>query len=275
MFWALFVVGHDCGHGSFSKSKSLNNIIGHLSHSPILVPFNGWRISHRIHHQNTGHIENEETWYPHTKSEYDNLKWSVKVLRFNPVFFLFLFPFYMVRRSTRQDGSHFMPGSDLFTPSEGGGVILSTFCYGLMLGLLGFLTYQFGFLFLLKYYLGPWLVFLAWLDLVTYLHHTHAEIPWYRGEEWSFLRGALSTMDRTYGIFEPIHHNIGTHVAHHIFISIPHYHLRKATAAIVPLLGEYYHKSDKSVLRAVSDSLKACKHVPDAGGMVYYSPDDG
>ncbi|MEM6716940.1 MAG: DUF3474 domain-containing protein, partial [Cyanobacteria bacterium P01_C01_bin.147] len=56
MFWALFVIGHDCGHGSFSRRRWVNNLIGHLSHTPILVPFHGWRISHRTHHANTGNL---------------------------------------------------------------------------------------------------------------------------------------------------------------------------------------------------------------------------
>ncbi|KAI3994275.1 hypothetical protein MKX01_012532, partial [Papaver californicum] len=41
MFWAIFVLGHDCGHGSFSNSQKLNSIVGHLLHSFILVPYNG------------------------------------------------------------------------------------------------------------------------------------------------------------------------------------------------------------------------------------------
>jgi fatty acid desaturase len=37
-----------------------------------------------------------------------------------------------------------------------------------------------------------------------------------RGEEWSYLRGGLTTLDRDYGIFNKIHHNIETHVVHHL-----------------------------------------------------------
>lgn len=64
-------------------------------------------------------------------------------------------------------------------------------------------------------------VFVAWLDAVTYLHHHGPEdaamkMPWYRGEEWSYLRGGLTTLDRDYGIFNKIHHDIGTHVVHHL-----------------------------------------------------------
>lgn len=73
MFWALFVLGHDCGHGSFSSSKTVNNLVGHLVHSFILVPYHGWRISHRTHHANHGHVEHDESWYPMTESIYNTI----------------------------------------------------------------------------------------------------------------------------------------------------------------------------------------------------------
>lgn len=106
-----------------------------------------------------------------------------------------------------------------------------------------------------------------WLDFVTYLHHHGHEdkLPWYRGkvkcivsafavlwlqcsqfkrlkplvcnyhdslskQEWSYLRGGLTTLDRDYGLINNIHHDIGTHVIHHLFPQIPHYHLVEAVS---------------------------------------------
>lgn len=270
MFWALFVVGHDCGHGSFSRHKWLNNLIGHLAHTPILVPFHGWRISHRTHHNNTGNIDTDESWYPVTESKYKQMAWWEKFLRFEPVL-LFAYPLYLLRRSPqRPGGSHFMPDSPLFRPTEKWDVIISSVCCAAMVAFLGFLTYQNGWLFLLKYYLGPYLVFVVWLDLVTFLHHTEPDIPWYRGKDWYFLKGALSTVDRDYGFINNIHHNIGTHVAHHIFIGIPHYHLITATEAIKPMLGDFYRCSKQPILKAFWNSYRSCHFVSDEGSRVYY-----
>ena len=39
-------------------------------------------------------------------------------------------------------------------------------------------------------------------------------------QEWSYLRGGLTTLDRDFGIFNKIHHNIETHVVHHLFSQV-------------------------------------------------------
>ncbi|WP_051039907.1 DUF3474 domain-containing protein [Synechococcus sp. PCC 7336] len=268
MFWALFVVGHDCGHGSFSRSKWLNNAIGHLSHIPILVPYHGWRISHRTHHANTGNIDTDESWYPVTESKYNRMPFSEKLFRFYLP--LLAYPLYLFRRSPNKQGSHFLPNSPLFKPSEKWDILTSSVLWMAMVGFLGYLTYQFGWVFLLKYYAVPYIIFVIWLDLVTFMHHTESDIPWYRGKDWYFLKGALSTIDRNYGWIAPIHHNIGTHVAHHIFLGIPHYHLKTATEAIKPVLGEYYRYSPEPIWRSFIRSYLSCHFVSDRGGRVYY-----
>ncbi|MGA0199156.1 MAG: fatty acid desaturase, partial [Prochlorotrichaceae cyanobacterium] len=83
LFWSLFVVGHDCGHGSFSQWKWVNNFIGHLCHIPILVPYHGWRISHRTHHANTGNLDTDESWYPVSEAKYQQMPWYEKLFRFH------------------------------------------------------------------------------------------------------------------------------------------------------------------------------------------------
>ncbi|HEY9825073.1 MAG TPA: fatty acid desaturase [Stenomitos sp.] len=268
LFWSLFVVGHDCGHGSFSSHKWLNNLVGHLSHTPILVPFHGWRISHRTHHANTGNVDTDESWYPVSETKYGQMSWPEKLIRFYLP--LLAYPIYLFRRSPDRQGSHFNPNSPLFRPSEKWDVITSSVLLFSMVGLLAWIGFQWGFVFLFKFYLMPYLVFVVWLDLVTFLHHTEPDIPWYRGDDWYFLKGALSTIDRDYGFINSIHHNIGTHVAHHIFSSIPHYHLKTATAAIKPLLGEYYFSSNEPIWRSFIRSYWACHFVPDQGSKVYY-----
>ena len=244
------------------------NFACHLSHTPILVPFHGWRISHRTHHANTGNIDTDESWYPVPEATYERMSWAEKFGRFYAP--LVAYPIYLFRRSPDRKGSHFSPSSDLFRPSEKWDVLTSSLCYFSMIGFLAVLGFQFGFLFLLKFYLVPYLIFVIWLDLVTFLHHTEDDIPWYRGDDWYFLKGALSTIDRDYGLFNPIHHDIGTHVAHHIFLNMPHYHLKAATESIKPILGDYYRKSNEPIVKSFIKSYWACHFVPDQGSKVYY-----
>lgn len=281
MFWALFVLGHDCGHGSFSSNPKLNSVVGHLLHSSILVPYHGWRISHRTHHQNHGHVENDESWHPLSEKIYRSLDTATRTLRFTLPFPMLAYPLYLWGRSPGKTGSHFDPNSDLFIPNERKDVITSTVCWSAMAALLVCLSFVMGPVQMLKLYGIPYWIFVMWLDLVTYLHHHgHEEkLPWYRGKEWSYLRGGLTTLDRDYGVINNIHHDIGTHVIHHLFPQIPHYHLVEATKAAKPVLGKYYREPKKSgplpfhLLGSLIRSMKQDHYVSDTGDVVYYQKD--
>ncbi|CAM8952639.1 unnamed protein product [Rhodiola kirilowii] len=281
MFWALFVLGHDCGHGSFSDSTTLNSVVGHALHSFILVPYHGWRISHRTHHQNHGHVENDESWVPMKESLYKSLESTTRILRYTIPFPILAFPFYLWWRSPGKQGSHFNPYSDLFAPNERLDVITSTTCWVIMVALLGYSATIISPWNLFKLYGVPYLIFVMWLDTVTYLHHHGHEqkLPWYRGKEWSYLRGGLTTIDRDYGMFNSIHHDIGTHVIHHLFPQIPHYHLREATRAAKPVLGKYYREPSKSgpipvhLFKILASSMAQDHYVKDDGEVVFYETD--
>jgi hypothetical protein len=49
----FFVIGHDCGHRSFSENKLLEDIVGTLAFMPLIYPFEPWRIKHNQHHAQT------------------------------------------------------------------------------------------------------------------------------------------------------------------------------------------------------------------------------
>jgi len=89
------------------------------------------------------------------------------------------------------------------------------------------------------YYVVPLIIFSVWLSVVTYLHHTHKDTILYGDSAWSFYKGALMTVDRSYGrLIDFLHHNMETHMVHHMFFtSIPHYHIKAATAALKEQVG--------------------------------------
>ncbi|XP_004490604.1 omega-3 fatty acid desaturase, endoplasmic reticulum [Cicer arietinum] len=281
MFWAIFVLGHDCGHGSFSDSTLLNNFVGHILHSSILVPYHGWRISHRTHHQNHGNVEKDESWVPLTEKVYKDLDSMTKFVRFTVPLPMFAYPIYLWRRSPGKSGSHFHPYSNLFSANERIEVTISTLCWTVMFSTLLYLSFVTSPLLILKLYGVPYWIFVLWLDFVTYLHHHgyKQKLPWYRGQEWSYLRGGLTTVDRDYGWINNIHHDIGTHVVHHLFPQIPHYHLIEATKAAKPIFGQYYREPEKSsplpfhLIKYLVQSMKEDHFVSDTGDVVFYQSD--
>jgi omega-6 fatty acid desaturase (delta-12 desaturase) len=64
----LWIIAHECGHQAFSSSKAINNAVGWVLHSVLLVPYHSWRISHARHHAATGHMTRDEVFVPKTRS---------------------------------------------------------------------------------------------------------------------------------------------------------------------------------------------------------------
>lgn len=50
----VWVIAHECGHQGFSAHEWVNNLVGTVLHSALLVPYHSWRITHGRHHSNTG-----------------------------------------------------------------------------------------------------------------------------------------------------------------------------------------------------------------------------
>lgn len=66
----LWVLAHECGHQSFSPSKTLNDTVGFICHSALLVPYFSWKISHGKHHKATGNVERDMVFVPKTREQY-------------------------------------------------------------------------------------------------------------------------------------------------------------------------------------------------------------
>ena len=61
---SLWVLAHECGHQAFTGKQRIDDFIGLILHSLLLVPYFAWQESHRIHHVFTNHIEKGESWVP-------------------------------------------------------------------------------------------------------------------------------------------------------------------------------------------------------------------
>ena len=165
---------------------------------------------------------------------------------------------------------HYRPWSRMFPANLYYKIMLSTIG---VIGLLCYLTYlsfQHGFLPVCLYYWFPYLWTNAWLVLYTWLQHNDPSVPQYGPDEWTFVRGALSTIDRPYGIFDHFHHKIGsTHVAHHLFHEIPFYNGDEATAAIKEFLGPMYNFDPTPWWQAMWKVANTCHYVEGTDGIQY------
>jgi omega-6 fatty acid desaturase (delta-12 desaturase) len=269
----VWVVAHECGHYAYSDSKLVCDTVGLVLHSILLVPYHSWRISHAKHHRSTGDLERDEVFLPGVKKTGEtpaDMNGNVSAGRLLGDGFVLLvlgWPGYLLAhvtgRNYKRHTDHFNPYSPIFSPDERWMIILSDIAIFLWLGVLAYVgLFVTSPLWLFKYYVMPYLFTNFWLVLYTKLHHMHLALPHYGGSEWNWLRGALATIDRDYGFFNLVHHHIGdTHIVHHLFSTMPHYHAQEATEAIKPVLGKYYNLDTSPISTSLWQALKFCRYV--------------
>merc|ERR1712070_707243 len=121
--------------------------------------------------------------------------------------------------------------------------------------------------------MGAYLWTNFWLVLYTWLQHTDIDLPHFGEDEWTWVRGALCTIDRPYGPFDWMHHHIGsTHVAHHLFSYMPCYHAQEATKALKAYLEPkgLYHYDPRNFVSAAWHVAHTCHYVEGIEGVQYY-----
>ena len=57
----VFIIFHDCGHGSFFKSTRANTLVGILTGLVTFTPYHQWRHNHAIHHATAGDLDKRGT----------------------------------------------------------------------------------------------------------------------------------------------------------------------------------------------------------------------
>ncbi|MBN1820682.1 MAG: fatty acid desaturase [Prolixibacteraceae bacterium] len=220
----LFIIFHDCGHGSFFKSKKANRIVGSIFGILAFTPYDKWHNQHMKHHATVGNLDKRgvgDVWTM-TKEEFEKsdkkTRIKYKIYR-NPFIMFGLGPiavFLVTNRFTYK----------WMTKKEKRNIWLTNLMLlliftgmGLTIGFFTFLILQLLILFIAGI-AGFWLF---------YLQHQYEDVSWYRQEEWDFITVALegSSYIKFPKILQWFSGNIGFHHIHHMNARIPNYNLQK------------------------------------------------
>ena len=222
----LFIIQHDCGHGSFFRSARANNTVGFLIGVMLLTPYHYWRRTHAIHHATSGDLDHREygdiktrtvreyrALSPWRKLGYRLYRSMFVLLVVGPIFQFVLkhrFPFDAPFSWKKEWASIW--GTNLALAA-----VVTTFA--MTLGLVPFLL-VWAPVFLISSAAGIWLF---------YVQHQFEDTYWEENEQWQYHRAGLE--GSSYFDLPRVLHwftgNIGYHHVHHLSSRIPNYRLRR------------------------------------------------
>ena len=268
---ALFVAGHDCGHGSLLRSRRAMNAIGHVTMAPVLYPFWAWKYSHDAHHRHTNLLDREgegvyfdNAWNPYLVEQFEEVRSRSAVqggiYRFTRV----LPPLGSLGHLL---GYHWMPKG--FREGRHRTRVLRSMAFTVVFdaAIVAVILAATGNpLAVLHFWLLPALGFHVWMALYTYLHHTSDDVEFHHADTWNPF---AAQMDGTINVLAPrwlsfLHLNIDVHIPHHVSTRIPSYHLRSANEALKAGTWGHVMRERPLSLRYLRAQVRSCHLWSDA-----------
>src|SRR6267142_1654284 len=83
----VFIISHDCGHGSFFKSRTANDIWGFITGVLTFTPYHHWRWEHALHHSTSGDLDRRgmgDIWTLTVQEYLESSRWRRFELGFRP-----------------------------------------------------------------------------------------------------------------------------------------------------------------------------------------------
>ena len=218
----LFVIFHDCAHGSFFASQRANTAVGIFAGILTFTAYYDWRHSHAVHHATAGDLDRRGTGdiLTMTVDEYLDAPWSkrlaYRVYRFPPVLFGIgpSFLFLIVQRFPIRVAGQRERNSVLWTDLA---LLVIVVAAALTIGWQAYVLIQIPIM-VIGGAAGVWLF---------YIQHQFEGVYWERHEKWDFVAAALrgSSFYKLPRILQWFSGNIGFHHIHHLSPRIPNYNL--------------------------------------------------
>jgi omega-6 fatty acid desaturase (delta-12 desaturase) len=235
----LFILQHDCGHGSFFKQQWANLLVGSACGFVMMTPYEAWRHGHAIHHATTGDLDRRGTgdvmtWTAREYLEAPALKrFGYKMLR-NPFVLLIggvVAVFMVLQRLTMRDAW----GYEL-SAREKLGVHITTVGGAAIWVAIGLV---FGWKGVLLIHLPAAMIAAGGGIFLFYAQHQYEGVYWKRHKDWDYFTACMKGC--SYLKLDPVLNyfsgSIGIHHIHHLAPKIPNYKL-KACLDANPMLQE-------------------------------------
>jgi omega-6 fatty acid desaturase (delta-12 desaturase) len=220
----VFMIQHDCGHGSFVPDRAANDLIGRLLSILTLTPYDHWRTSHAMHHATVGHLDRRgfgDLWTMTVPEYQASSRWQRFLYRLyrHPLVLFGLGPGYMFLLAFRLPLNSAEKGLRpwLTTMATNLGIVAFATTVIALAGVGPFLLVHLPVV-LIGATIGVWLF---------YVQHQFEGTYWRKAGDWQSQDAALqgSTFYDLPPVLRWLTANIGMHHVHHLASGVPFYRL--------------------------------------------------